>query len=51
MPFGDNPGGVYGATPSEMLHQFDLGIIKHAYTCMLRLIKSGMELQLIIVLY
>jgi hypothetical protein len=41
MPFGDNPRGIYGATPPELLHQYDLGIIKHAYKCMLAVIKQG----------
>ena len=40
MPFGDNKYGVYGCTPPELLHQYDLGIIKHAYNCMLALIKE-----------
>ena len=40
MPFGANPRGIYGATPPEILHQYDLGIIKHAYLCMLGVIKA-----------
>jgi hypothetical protein len=28
LPFGANPHGVFGATPPEMLHQYDLGLLK-----------------------
>lgn len=41
VPYGDNPHGIYGATPPEVLHQFDLGIIKHAYLCFLDMVKAG----------
>ena len=27
-PFGANRHGVYGATPPEILHQYDLGLLK-----------------------
>ena len=28
LPLGANPKGVYGATPPEMLHQFDFGVVE-----------------------
>jgi hypothetical protein len=31
LPFGANPHGIYGACPPELLHQYQLGIMKYAY--------------------
>jgi hypothetical protein len=31
LPYGANPAGIYGACPPELLHQYQLGIMKYAY--------------------
>ena len=41
LPYGSNHQGIYGATPPELLHQYDLGILKHAHTCFLAMVKNG----------
>ena len=33
LPFGSNVYGIYGATPPEMLHQYDLGLLRTTWEC------------------
>ena len=33
LPYGSNPHGVYGATPPEILHQYDLGLLRTTWEC------------------
>ena len=37
LPYGSNPHGVYGATPPEMLHQYDLGLLRTTWECKLQI--------------
>jgi hypothetical protein len=39
-PFGSHLGGVNDATPSDMLHQFNLGLMKRSYKDLLALIPK-----------
>lgn len=43
VPYGANIHGVYGATPPELLHQFDLGLLKKTYEMLLAMIKDESE--------
>jgi hypothetical protein len=43
LPFGDNPQGIYGACPPEILHQFDLGILKTVWVAILQRIAEDAE--------
>lgn len=38
-PFG-SPQGIYGATPPELLHQYDLGLCKKAWEMIMAMMKS-----------
>ena len=40
LPFGAHQGGVNSAAPPDMLHQFNLGLMKRAFKNILKLIKS-----------
>jgi hypothetical protein len=40
LPFGAHKGGVNSATPSDMLHQFSLGLMKRAFKNLAKLIKN-----------
>lgn len=40
IPLGANPKGIYGATPPEMLHQFDLGLLKRTHELLLAMMKA-----------
>lgn len=40
IPFGSTPYGPYGATPPELLHQFDLGLLKTTYGYILKMMKA-----------
>ena len=43
VPFGSTPYGPYGATPPELLHQYDLGLLKKCYGYILDLIKAEVQ--------
>ena len=40
LPFGSNVHGIYGATPPEMLHQYDLGLLRTTWECEYQQINS-----------
>ena len=40
LPFGANKNGIYSACPPEMLHQFDLGLLREVWKGIMKLIKD-----------